>query len=248
MNLGKKNQEDFEWEEGGEKSKNPKELTHFYIKRIELIRSGKKSYEDKDYLKALTLYNQYIELISEIKEVEEDKLHPHLFDREEENVEIMILSYAYWNLSKMYDRAPYFKENLLQSLEQFRIFSMNYPWQDINIQTIRKFILTENPTNKEDFQKTYKMMYTSSKKCYIASHALGPDHPVTDTLRDLKKAILTYPFGHLLIDRYYHNSPKIIAFFSRYPRINFLITVALVKPALRFIASLWRRKDKPGEF
>lgn len=57
---------------------------------------------------------------------------------------------------------------------------------------------------------------TGSKRCYIATYALGPNHPTTQHLREWRDRSLRKSFaGRCLVEVYYLVSPLLILLFWR---------------------------------
>ena len=220
--------------------KNLEAINRYYLQRMGIFKKGKQAYSCKDYRNAIVYYCQYIEIISRVKGVEEKKMGPNLFDPKAELMEVMMLSSIYWDLVKIYDQSPALKKEFLRCLDQFCVFTLNFPHQDINIQIMKRFIRNGNPKNKKEFKKTYKSIYSSSKKCYIADYCFGPQHFVTSILRDFKGFLLNYKMGHFAVASYYRYSPKMILFFNKHPKIGFWITRFFLKPLLKLFALIWK--------
>ena len=223
--------------------KNQEALNRYYLQRIGIIQKGKQAYRDNDYQQAIIHYYQYIEVISGIKDVEEKNIGPHLFDPNTEFMEIIALASIYWDLAKIYDRSPSLRKEFLRCLNQFYIFSINLPSQNINIRIMEKFMRNGNLKNKKDFKKIYKRIYRSSKSCYLADHCFGPHHSVPSTLRDFKRFLLDYKIGHVAVTSYYRYSPKIVLFFNKHPRIDFWVTRFFIRPLLQLFALIWKTCD-----
>jgi ssDNA-binding Zn-finger/Zn-ribbon topoisomerase 1 len=70
---------------------------------------------------------------------------------------------------------------------------------------------------------------TRDRRCFIASYALGPDHPITESFRQYRDNVLkkTWP-GRIFIQIYYAISPILIGVFGRFRWFK-LISVSVVK-------------------
>ena len=220
------------------------EIDYLYLQRLEIVKQGTISQKNGDYNNAVSYYKRYLEIISRYKSIEIGQLHPAIFNQKTEQMEIMLLCSIYWEMAKMYDKMPLLKKEFLTSLEQFKIFTIGYPYQNANIEAINRFIRSNKLNHKEDFKAVYKKMYIHSQQCYIATHCFGRFHPVTHTLRNLKQTLLHYPWGEVLIALYYRYSPKIVLFLEHCPVLNFFITQCLMKPLLCLVAFIYKIRYK----
>jgi hypothetical protein len=60
-----------------------------------------------------------------------------------------------------------------------------------------------------------ELLSPQDKRCFIASYALGQDHPDTQKLRDWRdQRLLGTGAGRVLVQAYYWASPKLIAIFG----------------------------------
>lgn len=205
-------------------------LTH--LKRAQLLVR-----EDK-MAQAVDSYTKYLGILSLYFDIPEEKLSPSLFDPEKDLTELLLISHAYWDLAKAFDRSPNLQRDCLRCLEQFIKFSIGFKYQYVNAQIVRKFNNKKQAHNPKAFESAYQRIQISSKKCYIASHAFGEDHPVTDTLRHFKTLIKDYRLGLDFIDFYYRISPRLVRFLSRHLLFDFLLTNVFFRPLL-FIFSIF---------
>jgi hypothetical protein len=207
-------------------------LTH--LKRAQLLVR-----EDK-MAQAVDSYTKYLGILSLYFDIPEEKLSPSLFDPEKDLTELLLISHAYWDLAKAFDRSPNLQRDCLRCLEQFVKFSIGFKYQHVNAQIVRKFNNKKQAHNPKAFESAYQRIQISSKKCYIATHAFGEDHHVTNTLRDFKVIIKNNKLGLDFIDLYYLTSPHLISFVSRHPRFDFILTKIFFRPIL-FIFSILLR-------
>ena len=217
-----------------------REIDYLYLQRLEVVKMGRQAQQNGDYNNAITYYKRYIEIISKYQGIESGQLHPAIFNQRSEVMEIMLLCSIYWNMAKMYDQMPLLREELLISLDQFKIFSMGYPYQNANIETLYKFIRSNKLNHKEDFKETHKKMHAHSQQCYIATHCFGHNHHITNTLRDFKKTLLHYQWGNHLVTHYYRHSPRTLIFLNQYPLLDFFITKCFATPLLCLVAFIYK--------
>ena len=199
-------------------------LTH--LKRAQLFVK-----EDKMAL-AVDSYNKYLGILALYFDTTEDKLSPSMFDAEKDMTELLLISHAYWDLAKAYDRSPNLQRDCLRCLEQFIKFSIGFKYQHVNAQIIRKFNNKKQAHNPKAFESAYQRIQISSKRCYIATMVYGDNHPQTQMLRLFKKQIASSSIGLDFIDTYYRYSPNVVAFFSKHSFLQKCFTTFLMKPIL----------------
>lgn len=220
-----------------EKSKkNYAHLQKQYQSRITLAKNGQESYRNNDFKNAIKYYNLYLKLLAEINDVKVENLSPKFFDLATQGSEIFLISQIYWDLAKLYDMAPQLKRELIHSLNKYVEFSLNYPFQVVNAESLRRFVRKGKCQNLESFQETYKRMYITSKMCYIASSTFGHDHPITEQYRHLKLKLLKMPGGELFVDHYYRHSPGFVNFLEKHQNFKYYFHQLLFKPLLRSLA------------
>ena len=75
---------------------------------------------------AVDSYNKYLGILALYFDTTEDKLSPSFFDAEKDMTELLLISHAYWDLAKAYDRSPNLHRDCLRCLEQFTRFSIGF--------------------------------------------------------------------------------------------------------------------------
>lgn len=202
-------------------------LTH--LKRAQLL------VKDDKIVQAVDSYNKYLGILALFFDTTEDKLRPELFDPEKDITELLLISHAYWDLAKAYDRSPNLQRDCFRCLEQYVKFSIGFKYQHVNAQIIRKYNNKKRAHNLKYFEAAYHKIQISSKKCYLATSCFGEHDVRTDTFRHFKLAISPYDFGKSFIDSYYQLSPSVINFFNSSPRAKFFIEGLFIKPILTLL-------------
>ena len=181
---------------------------------------------------AVDSYIKYLGILSLYFDTTEDKLTPTLFDPEKDMTELLLISHAYWDLAKAYDRSPTLQRECLRCLEQFLKFSIGFKYQHVNAQIVRKFNLKKQAHNPKAFEMAYHKIQISSKKCYIASECFGADDLKTETLRKFKKKIAPFETGKDFIDWYYSFSPSLIFYLEKRPALRMIFNKLVSRPLL----------------
>lgn len=221
--------------------KNTAALQKQYQQRITLAKHGQEAYQGGDYKNAIKFYNQYLKLLSDINGIEITALSPKYFDKATQSSEMFLISQVYWDLTKIYDLSSQLRKEFLFSLNQFLIFSLNNSFQVVNAETLRRFIRKGKCKNIADFKAAYQKIYITSKMCYVASFAFGPNHQTTKTLRLFKLDLVQFPGGAYFIDAYYRCSPTLVKFCQHYPSIGHPMSFLFFKPVLSLFSKIYLR-------
>jgi hypothetical protein len=169
---------------------------------------------------AVDAYTKYLGILALYFDVPEARLSPTLFDAEKDMTELLLISHAYWDLAKAFDRSPNLQSDCIRCLDQFMKFTIGFKYQHVNAQIVRKFNNKKQAHNPKAFEAAYLRIQVSSKKCYIATSCFGEDHPVTEQLREFKLHLSRSELGLDFIEFYYRTSPLLVDFFSRHRAVK----------------------------
>ena len=225
-------------EDKTEEKQRPEAVLNAYKDRLKSLKQARQYYAQGDIPKAVERYSTYLNVLSSYFGVTEDKLTPNFFDTEKEISELLLISQAYWDLSKAYDRSPNLHKESLRCLEQFVKFTNGFKYQHINAQMLRKFIKRKQAHNLKAFQNAYTKIQVESKGCFIASYSFGTNHEVTNQLRVFKKRILPYRAGLKFVETYYNYSPSIVNLFESSGKLGRVVNRLILKPALFLFAKM----------
>ena len=207
-------------------------LKHKYENRITIARHGKECLDNGDYGNALKKFMDYFHIMAEIKEIRDHyDLRVAMFDPKKELTEMLMISHLYFEMARMYDAVPKFKQDVAKCLEQFVIFTANQPYQVVNSELVRKYLKKSNFKNPDLFRNAYQQIYVQSKKCYIVTFCYGNDHRITKECREFKDWLLKYALGQQVVRHYYRISSEAVPVCER----NFFLrhtTRFFVRPAL----------------
>lgn len=182
-------------------------LKHKYDTRITNVRQGKEAFAKGDFVTAIRRYTEYLETVAEVNRIPNIyEIRPVHFDKNKNVTEMLMISHLYFELAKVYDATGKFEEDVKKSLEQFVLFSANQPYQVVNSEMCRKHLRKFKFRQQQVFFDAYQQIFVKSRKCYIATHCFGEEHPTTQKLRALKSWLEKRPGGLTLIDWYYRTS------------------------------------------
>lgn len=231
------------------KKKDPKDLkdekkreqvVELYRTRLTHLKRAQLLVRDDRMAQAVESYTKYLGVLALYFDTTEDRLTPTLFDPEKDVTELLLISHAYWDLAKAFDRSPNLQRDCFRCLEQFVKFSIGFKYQHVNAQIIRKFNNKKQAHNPKAFEAAYHKIQISSKKCYIATSCFGDLDSRTEILRHFKLKIAPYEIGRDFIDLYYKLSPSMVDFLEARPRIRFFIESLVIKPVLTVFTKLIR--------
>jgi hypothetical protein len=204
-----------------------------YGERLGYLRKGQESYQAKEVSKAVQYYATYLKSLAEYFETTESKLDPKSFDPINDKAELLLISQVYWDLSKAYDRSPGLQSECIRCLSQFVKFTIGFRHQHVNALLLKKYLRQNKAVNQTAFSASLSKIVVDSKKCYIATFALGENSLVTNDLRLFKKNVLNKSTsGRFFIEKYYYFSPNLVLFCKRNEKTGKLITLLFFKPLI----------------
>lgn len=197
--------------------KKREQVVELYRTRLTHLKRAQVFVKEDRMAQAVDSYNKYLGILALYFDTTEDRLTPTLFDPEKDMTELLLISHAYWDLAKAYDRSPNLQRDCLRCLEQFMKFSIGFKYQHVNAQIIRKFNNKKQAHNPKAFEAAYHKIQISAKRCYVATMCFGFEDQRTETLRHFKLAIAKYSLGLDFIDFYYAYSPKLVDALEKNP-------------------------------
>lgn len=231
------------------KKKDPKDLkdekkreqvVELYRTRLSHLKRAQLLVKDDRMAQAVESYTKYLGILALYFDTTEDRLTPTLFHPEKDVTELLLISHAYWDLAKAFDRSPNLQRDCFRCLEQFVKFSIGFKYQHVNAQIIRKFNNKKQAHNPKAFEAAYNKIQISSKRCYVATSCFGEHDFRTETLRHFKLAIAPYESGKDFIDFYYKHAPSLIDLLERHPFFKWVFESFLIKPSLNVFTFLIR--------
>lgn len=222
------------------KKKDPKDVidrkreqvVELYRTRLTHLKRAQVFVKEDRMAQAVDSYNKYLGILALYFDTTEDRLSPSLFDAEKDMTELLLISHAYWDLAKAYDRSPNLQRDCLRCLEQFMKFSIGFKYQHVNAQIIRKFNNKKQAHNPKAFESAYHKIQISAKRCYVATMCFGFEDQKTETLRHFKLKIAQYNLGLDFIDFYYAYSPRLVEYFETRPKQKNIFNTFVARPLL----------------
>lgn len=191
-----------------------------YRERLKLLKKAQEYSAADEIPKAVELYSQYLNALALFYKVDETKLEPKLFNQETDIAELFLISHAYWDLAKAYDRSPNLHLESIRCLDQFVKFTIGYKYQYVNARTMKAFIRKRLAHNPKAFKQAYERIQVESKGCFVSSDIFGSDHHVTHQYRQFKPLLLSWPWGFKLVEFYYNSLCPTYFFFRKVPLVG----------------------------
>lgn len=229
-------------ESEADKVKRKINLQKKYAGRITIARQAKDAFQNKDYVNAVKKYNEYLNILAEINEVEDMfKIEPKMFDPQKDLTELLLISHVFWELTKIYEMMPKLQSSFQKTLNQFIRFTINQPYQVLNAEILRRHIKVNKRRSPyiKNLSEAHAQIFVQSKKCFIATSCYGDTHWVTNELRLFKRQIVKTSLGIEFTRLYYTHSPTLIALSKQNIALRGLLSYCF-KPLLFTIAGVHR--------
>lgn len=208
-----------------------------YRERLSALKRAQEFAHKGDVPRAVERYKHYLNCLALYFGTTEEKLKPELFDPKRDLSEMLLISHAYWDLAKAYDRSPKLQKEALRYLDQFVKFTAGFKYQHVNSRMLKKFMRQKLARNPEAFKQALDKIKLESNGCFIASHCFGADHQVTNELRLFKKTIAPFKMGRAFIGFYYDIAPSVIHLFQKSSLLTFIL-LPPIRVVLTFVSRL----------
>ncbi len=218
-------------------------IAKVYRERLKLLKKGQEYSAADEIPKSVEFYSQYLNALACYFRVEEQELNPKLFDPETDLAELFLLSHVYWDLAKAYDRSPNLHRESIRCLEQFVKFTSGYKYQYANARTMKTFIRKRLAHNPKAFKDAFERIQLESTGCFISSDLFGPEHEITNGLREFKTIMIKRKLGVYLTEFYYQKACPL--YFKLNKSLLFQRTFKpLLKLSLACLSKFSSKRDK----
>ena len=214
-------------------------------RRIELARSGLKSYDHKQYGEAVRAFITYIRILEDWKGVPPGGLQPKNFDLKKDVAELLLINSVYWHLVKLYDqmKTQSTGSEFSHYIEKYILFTKGMPFQPLAAETLRKYQRSRGVNHPADLKNAYQLI--TGSRCFVATSLVDlGDEATVPTLRVFRDRVLrrTRP-GRAFVRRYYRCGPVLAARLDQAPRwVRRVVSFALDVFA-RLLGRLGFRED-----
>ncbi len=216
-----------------ESDKRPENILSAYRDRYKVFKHAHEYSQKGEIPKAVEKYNLYLGTLAAYYKVKEGNLKPTLFDPKKDMSEMLLISLAYWDLAKAFDRSPKLQKESIRCLNQFVVFSLGFKYQHANANLLKKHLKGKRAHNKKAFQQAFDRLNVESKACYIATYAYPDNIEILETLRRFKVQIYRYRLGKSFVVNYYSISPRIVKFLDKHSLLGSIINSFVFRPIVK---------------
>lgn len=195
--------------------------------RVSLVRKAKDHLAKREYAESAIHFEKYLRALELVYDKKAGELSPDLFSTEARRQEMTVVASVYWDLVRIYDQSPKYKDRQTAAAVKLAEFARFTP---IYGHIMRKAEgLTRTAKSPDVFKHFIKISSKTRPRCFIASAAFeGAHDPTVETLRVFRDRILRRNyFGRRFTRLYYRFSPPIASWIDRAP--------GFVRIALRFL-------------
>jgi hypothetical protein len=129
--------------------------------RVNLIREARDRFSMKDYANSVSAYEKYFRVLEIIYEAKPNELKVSSFNNSARQKEMVVIVGAYWDMVRIYDMSPRFKNRLEQCAEKISEF---LPFTPIYGEVLKKIEdYKKVAKNKDVFEKILKNAKKKSK-------------------------------------------------------------------------------------
>lgn len=222
-----------------DENKRPDNIVNAYRERLKILKQAQEYSAKGEVPKAVEKYSHYLGILASYYRTTEAQLSPKVFDVQKDITEMLLISHAYWDLAKSYDRSPKLQKECIRCLGQFIQFTLGHKFQHVNAQMLKKFLKSNKVYNRKPFEQALHRINVESKACFIATLAYpSNEFNILTDLRSLKQKIVVHKLGYQAVDLYYFFSTNLVNFLDNKPKLSSFLTTFVFRPSLRIIHSV----------
>lgn len=185
--------------------------------RVNLVKKAKELLAQKSYAESAVQYEKYLRVLELVYEKKPGELSPELFASGSRQQEMTVVASVYWDLMRIYDQSPRFKDRQMVAAKKLAEFARYTP---IFPHIMRKAeSLSRSGKNADVYRFFVKTSNKNRPRCFIATAAFeGYESPTVTELRLFRDRVLRRTkIGRIATRFYYRFSPKIAARIDRCP-------------------------------
>jgi len=212
--------------------------------RVNLIKNARQMMAQKAYSEAAVSYEKYLRVLEISYDLKAGQLTPDVFGKSSRSKELTVIATAYWDLMRIYDMAPQYRERMIgaaKKLAEFLPYSPLFP--DITKKAPEFKATARNPDVVNEFMRLSKIR---GGRCFIATAAFDyPEHPVVGCLRHFRDEMLRKnDIGRKIVAIYYMNSRPVAEFLNLHPWLKPPLRAALYFLSRMVVPILARRVER----
>lgn len=204
--------------------------------RVNLVKKAKDLLAQKNFAESAVYYEKYLRVLELVYDKKSGELTPELFSANSRQQEMTVVTSVYWDLMRIYDQSPTFKDRQMNAAKKLADFARYTP---IFPHIVRKAEgLTKTGKNKDVYRFFLNASNKNRPRCFIATAAFdGYEAPTVTELRLFRDRVLRkFYCGRLATKIYYRHSPQLARRIDHAPRA----VRATLRVILRLIAAAVR--------
>lgn len=176
--------------------------------RVNLVKQARALMINKQFPEAAVAYEKYLRVLEIIYELKAGELSPDLFNRSSRSKELTVITSVYWDLLRIYDTSPAYKDRMLRAgnkLAEFLPYSKIFPQVSKALQAWQR-----SCKNPKIIKHLVKKLKIKKGPCFVATALYeDPFHRDVEVLRRFRDQYLkTHFLGRKFVAFYYRNSPR----------------------------------------
>lgn len=215
--------------------------------RVALVRKAKDHLAVREYGESAVYFEKYLRVLELVYDKKPGELTPDLFSSDARRQEMTVVTSVYWDLMRIYDQSPRYKERQTAAAVKLAEFVRFTP---IYGHIMRKAESMARTAKSPDvFKHFLKISNKNRPRCFIASAAFeGADDPTIETLRLYRDRVLRKTAaGRRFTRLYYRYSPPVARLIDRGPSPLRAVLRRVFKKIAKIVAKRAARADfKPS--
>ncbi|MCM2280222.1 MAG: hypothetical protein NDI61_00090 [Bdellovibrionaceae bacterium] len=199
-----------------EEAKKAENRLQLWRNRVALIKQAKQLMVSKLFSDAAVSYEKYLRILEVVYERKPGELSPDLFSNGARKQELTVISSVYWDLMRIYDVNPRYRDRQLKAAEKLAEFSRFTP---VLPNLIKKAeAQTRQAKNPDAYKHFLKLINAKRARCFIATAAFEGHSPEVMILCRFRDEVLrSTAIGRRLTLLYYRFSPPVADFLDAHP-------------------------------
>lgn len=193
-----------------------------FKERLDYVRKGLIAFRENNAIEAVKNYTTYLKIMEEVKQIPRGKLTLAQFDVKKDQAEIVMISSIYWDLLRLYDRAPgkAVPPEFLEYARKYVEFTKGCAHESLAVNTVRKYIRSKATPHRAVFKKIFADLGGKNLNCFVAtelSREVGPE--ALQALRRFRDTRLQHSaLGREFMLWYDENGPRLARRVSFWPQ------------------------------
>lgn len=177
--------------------------------RVNLVKQARQYMNQKAFSEAAVTYEKYIRVLEIAYDLQPGQLTPQIFGKSNRSKEMTVIATAYWDLFRIYDTNPNYRDRMMKAAKQLADF---LPFSPVFPDVIKKAQLFQNSAKNPDLVREFlRMVKASNSRCFVVTATFGhPEHQTVEFFRNYRDTVLVNKFwGPTFIRAYYKIGPRL---------------------------------------